>query len=62
MLASPDEPPVTDQPLYWFCILEQALDRGNLDLAAHAVKELKRLGIDITYRRTRRGQEVAHDR
>jgi hypothetical protein len=42
---------VTDRPIYWYAVLEQALDRGDLEAAARAQKELRRLGIDVRYRR-----------
>jgi hypothetical protein len=49
----------TDQPVYWFLILDHAIERGDLDQAARARRELKRLGVDVTYRRPRERQEVA---
>jgi hypothetical protein len=45
------EPPVTDWPLYWFAALEKAVGAGNFEAAARAVRELRRLGVDVTYRR-----------
>ena len=52
--------PVTDVPVYWFVILEEALDQGDLKQAARAQKELERLGVTVTYRRRqmKREQEV----
>jgi hypothetical protein len=52
--------PVTDVPVYWFVILEEALDQGDLEQAARAQKELKRLGVTVTYRRrqVKREEEV----
>jgi hypothetical protein len=40
-----------DQPVYWFVILEQARERSDFATAAHAVEELRRLGINVSYRR-----------
>jgi hypothetical protein len=47
----------TDLPLFWFLILEQSLDNGDLEQAAQAKRELKRLGVDIVYRRQRRPRQ-----
>ena len=52
-------PPVTDEPIYWFAILERALDRGDLDDAAHAKRELERLGVTVTYRRRPRREAAS---
>ncbi len=38
------------QPVYWFTVLELAMAAGDLEEAARAVRELRRLGIDVTYR------------
>ena len=45
-----DESPV-DEPIYWFTILDLAMEGGDLETAAEAVRELRRLGIDVSYRR-----------
>lgn len=37
----------TDQPVYWFATLEAALDDGDLEAAAVAIRELRRLGIHV---------------
>lgn len=37
----------SDQPIYWFATLEAALDNGDLEAAALAVQELRRLGIHV---------------
>ena len=52
------DPPAADWPLYWFAALERALDAGDFGEAARAVQELRRLGVEVTYRRAAR-QEVA---
>lgn len=44
-------PPEFDRPIYWFAVLEQALDRSDLATAARAQRELKRLGITVNYQR-----------
>jgi len=50
----------TDQPVYWFVILEQALDRGDLEQAAQAQRELARLGVRVNHDRRRpKRQEAA---
>jgi hypothetical protein len=43
--------PELDEPVYWFVLLEKAVHRGDFAEAARAVRELKRLGIDVNYRR-----------
>jgi hypothetical protein len=51
---------VTDQPIYWFCILEDAMDRGDHQAAAEAQRELARLGVRVAFGRpTARRREVA---
>jgi hypothetical protein len=47
---APDQS-VSDWPLYWFAALEKAVEQGNFDAAALAVRELRRLGVEVTYRR-----------
>lgn len=37
----------THRPIYWFACLDQALDRGDLQLAASAVHELQQMGIVV---------------
>jgi hypothetical protein len=48
-----DEFPVADHPIYWFCLLEDAMDRGDLQAAAEAQRELARLGVRVAYGRQR---------
>lgn len=43
----------TDQPVYWFSTLEAALDEGDLEEAAAAVRELRRHGIHVRVPRSR---------
>ena len=47
------DPPAHDWPLYWFAALERAIDDGDFAVAAQATQELRRLGVDVTYRRKR---------
>jgi hypothetical protein len=44
-------PPIQDWPLYWFAQLEQAIDRGEFEQAAEAARQLRRLGVEVRYRR-----------
>lgn len=47
--------PTTDakrQPVYWFLILEDAVQRGDHITAAEAQRELARMGIRVNYGRT----------
>jgi hypothetical protein len=37
-------------PVYWFLLLDDALIDGNFEAAAEAVRQLKRLGIEVRYR------------
>jgi hypothetical protein len=61
MPAGCEEHRIREQPIYWFCMLEQAIRQGDLVRAAQAVRELDRLGIAISYRLARCSQEVAHE-
>ena len=57
------EPPdsVLDQPIYWFALLERAVEIGDHAKAAEAQRHLARLGVRVSYGRPRRkGQEVSH--
>ena len=57
------DPPVTDRPIYWYVILEQARARGDYLAAARARRELARLGVRVSYRRSHcaRPQGVSHE-
>ena len=48
-----------DTPIYWFTILELAIDRGDFEQAAEAQRELARLGVRVQYGRPQR--EVVAD-
>jgi hypothetical protein len=43
-----------DQPVFWFVLLERALDAGDLAAAAHAQQEMARLGYVVKPPRRRR--------
>lgn len=40
-----------DEPTYWFAVLEIARENGNFERAAEAQRELKRLGVCVSYER-----------
>lgn len=40
---------VTDQPVYWFVVLEKARERSDFATAANAQSELRRLGVTVGY-------------
>jgi hypothetical protein len=43
----------TDQPIYWFAVLDRAVERGDHAAAAEAQRELERLGVRVNYGRPR---------
>jgi len=45
-----------DSPVYWFVVLDIAVERGDLATAAEAVEKLKGHGVDVRYRRPRHPQ------
>ena len=48
----PKEPDdYTDQPIYWFTILDKAVERGDHAAAAEAQRRLKQLGVSVRYGR-----------
>jgi hypothetical protein len=47
--------PVQELPVYWFSILDQAIQQGDLELGAQAQRELERLGVHVAYK-LRRGR------
>ena len=49
--------PYKNQPIYWFVILDRAVERGDTAQAALAERELLRLGVAVTIDPHRR-QEV----
>jgi hypothetical protein len=50
----------TNEPLYWFAVLDRAVAEGDHQTAATAQQELARLGVDVRYRRRPQHPEVAH--
>jgi hypothetical protein len=43
-------PPVLHWPLYWFAVLEKAVQTGAFETASRAQQELKRLGVRVSCR------------
>jgi hypothetical protein len=54
--ATPLTPPALDWPAYWLVCLERAIAEGDYAAAAHAQRELRRLGIDVTMKPLRSGE------
>jgi hypothetical protein len=52
------DPPATEWPLYWFALLEKAVEQGDHQAAAEAQRQLARLGVRVSYGRLRNGGEV----
>jgi hypothetical protein len=38
-----------EEPTYWFARLEIAREANDFEAAAEAVRELRRLGVNVTY-------------
>jgi hypothetical protein len=49
----PRAAPVTNSPVYWFVVLEQAKQDFDFERAARALRELERLGVRVSYFRPR---------
>lgn len=50
-----------NQPVYWFVVLETALERSDFPTAAQAQQELERLGVHVQYERgTKLGAAQCH--
>jgi hypothetical protein len=43
-----------DEPLYWFALLDHAVQQGDHEAAADAQRQLKRLGVRVRYGRPRK--------
>jgi len=56
------DPPATDQPIYWFAILDQAVEDGDHQAAAKAQRQLARLGVRVAYGRPRSTADAEADR
>jgi hypothetical protein len=54
-----------DSPAVWFVVLERARRTNDFELAAHARRELERLGVKVTYKSARAyqtgGKRVDHE-
>ena len=53
------EQEVRDSPAAWFVVLDKARHDNDRDLESRARRELKRLGISVTFHR-RRQKEASH--
>ncbi len=40
-----------DQPTYWFAVLDMARERGDSDRVQEALRNLKRLGVKVTFKK-----------
>lgn len=49
-----------DSSTAWFAVLEHARRTNNFELAARAQRELRRLGVDVKFRRTDQ-KETSYD-
>jgi hypothetical protein len=50
-----------DTTTYWFVVLEIAREQGNFERAAEAQRQLRRLGVRVSYERSRTERAVAHE-
>jgi hypothetical protein len=57
-ILTEQDPEIRDSTVYWFFLLENALEHGDYDLAAQADAELQRLGVRVRHTH-RRGREEA---
>ena len=60
---SPADPEFLDSPVYWFVVLDTAKGRHDFELAAEAQRQLRRLGVRVTFRpepKFDNPREVAH--
>lgn len=49
-----------DEPTYWFAVLEISRERGDFERAAEAKRELRRLGVCVSYEKPQTKTGVAH--
>ena len=49
----------SDEPLYWFAVLDGAVARGDHQTAADAQRELARLGVRVAYGRPKADRREA---
>jgi hypothetical protein len=40
-----------DAPVYWFVVLEEARERGDVEMVKEALRQLRRLGVEVHFRR-----------
>ena len=52
--STPTDDDYTDQPMYWFILLDKAVERGDHAAAAEAQRQLDRIGVRVRYGRPRR--------
>jgi hypothetical protein len=52
--STPDD--YADEPIYWFAVLDKAVEHGDHAAAAEAQRELDRLGVAVRYGRPRHGK------
>ncbi|MDP6117920.1 MAG: hypothetical protein QGF00_30215 [Planctomycetota bacterium] len=54
---------VKDSPSYWFSVLQTGIDLSDFELAAEAQRELRRLGVEVKFRKTNlsRQQEAKNE-
>ena len=58
--TDPFEDTHLNQPVYWFVLWESAIERGNYTDAEQAARELRRLGIRVSWANPAKEHEVAH--
>jgi len=46
-----------DCPTAWFAVLERANESGDVERAAQALRELRRLGVIVRYVNSKTGEE-----
>ena len=49
MAAASAKNEYADRPLYWFALLQGALDKGDLQAAAAAQRRLSALGVEVSF-------------
>jgi hypothetical protein len=51
-----------NEPIYWFALLDRAVERGDHAAATEAQRELERLGVRVRYGRPGPRPSAAEDR
>ncbi len=49
-MLHPTSDKITNWPLWWFACLDSALERGDNQAAAEALRKLEYLGIEVRFR------------